>query len=156
VFRKPRNRNTRDRQHPSGVGQLHTGCCPKGGPAVPVLTATLARKRSLRVARRRHFNPKVSDIGLLTPPIPRRQGVRHFLTHPKGALAPSGTCSMSDTYHYSLLPTTYSLLTFRRGARLSLNGGRHTDALVVRPPVSSPLRGLPPPPNTPDTTSLTP
>ncbi|MDR1216062.1 MAG: hypothetical protein LBK25_05205 [Treponema sp.] len=29
-------------KHPSGVGRLHTGCCPKGGAADPVLTVTLA------------------------------------------------------------------------------------------------------------------
>jgi hypothetical protein len=33
-----------------------------------------------------------------------------------------------------------------RGARFSLDGGRLTVNLVVRPPVYSPLRGLPPPP----------
>jgi hypothetical protein len=42
-------------------------------------------------------------------------------------------------YRLSLSLTPQAMLV-RRGARLSLNGGRHTDALVVRPPVSSPPR----------------
>ncbi|MDR1215816.1 MAG: hypothetical protein LBK25_03940 [Treponema sp.] len=30
------------RRHPSGVRQLHNGCCPKGSAADPVLTVALA------------------------------------------------------------------------------------------------------------------
>jgi hypothetical protein len=61
----------------------------------------------------------------------------------------------SDTNHFQ---------HSRREARLSLNGGRHTGALVVRPPVSRPAphggfqrAGLPTPPKTraSDTAALT-
>jgi hypothetical protein len=38
-------------------------------------------------------------------------------------------------------------LVSMKGARFSLNGGRRTDALVVRPLSTARLRGLPPPPD---------
>ncbi|MDR1216229.1 MAG: hypothetical protein LBK25_06080 [Treponema sp.] len=62
----------------------------------------------------------------------------------------------SDTYHlplttnhYYLLPTTYSLLTFRRGARFSKTEDGTQTPLWCAPLASDRLRGLPLPPNHP-------
>ncbi|MDR1216536.1 MAG: hypothetical protein LBK25_07640 [Treponema sp.] len=59
--------------HPSGVRRLHTGCCPKGSAADPVLTVTLA----LQAEPTRYLAADISDT---TAPTSHPSGVRRLPT----------------------------------------------------------------------------